>query len=298
MKLTNITVIKELMSRHGVSFTKSLGQNFLINPSVCPKMAGVKTSGRVAVEIGAGIGVLTRELSKTADKVIVIEIDESLKPILAETLADCGNVEIIWGDVLEVDLHKVLEERKAERFDICANLPYYAATHIIMKLLEFSAQGSVCLNSITVMVQHEVAQRFTALPGSKQYGIVSVAARFYSEPEMLFKVSRGSFFPAPNVDSAVIRLNIPPQKKYSLSGEHGENQDKQFFRLVKSAFSERRKQLCNPVSKEFILCGIGKEDVRHALEAIGKNPASRAEELSVEEFINLYENISNRIIVR
>ena len=283
MKLTNITVIKDLMARHGFSFSKSLGQNFLINPSVCPRMAmsATNSSAGTVIEIGAGIGVLTCELAKTAKKVIVIEIDKTLKPVLAETLADYDNVEIIWEDVLKLNMSEIIGD---EEVDVCANLPYYAATHIIMRLLE----QHLPINTITVMVQEEVAQRFTALPGSKQYGIVSVAARFYSKPKMLFKVSRGSFMPAPNVDSAVIRFEPLTTPRLP------ESQTLGFFKLVKSAFSERRKQLCNPVSKEF---GTTKDAIKSALEACGKNPAARAEELSVEEFIELYENIVNRNIM-
>jgi 16S rRNA (adenine1518-N6/adenine1519-N6)-dimethyltransferase len=279
MKLTNISVIKDLMSRHGFTFTKSLGQNFLINPSICPRMAE-GLSGTV-VEIGAGVGVLTRELAKVAERVIVIEIDKKLSPILEETLADCDNVEIIWGNALEMDWSEVIGD---EPVHVCANLPYYAATHIIMQLLE----SDLPIDSITTMVQEEVAQRFTAMPGSKQYGIVSVAARFYSEPKMLFKVSRGSFMPAPNVDSAVIKLNLGSTDLVRPTDRRS------FFRLVRAAFSERRKQLCNPLAKEF---GVSKDEIKNML----KNPAARAEDLSVEEFIELYEkineNISNRNIM-
>jgi 16S rRNA (adenine1518-N6/adenine1519-N6)-dimethyltransferase len=279
MKLTNVSVIKDLMNRHGVVFKKSLGQNFLINPSVCPRMAATVVSApeQTVVEIGAGIGVLTRELSKVASRVIVIEIDEKLKPILDETLADCDNVEIIWGDALQL----IRESLFNEPVSVVANLPYYAATHIIMQLFE----SELPISSITVMVQEEVAQRFTALPGGKQYGMVSVAARFFSTPEMLFKVSRGSFLPAPNVDSAVIRCTIHDSQPIVGDDRKG------FFQLVRAAFSERRKQLCNPVSKEF---GIDKDMVRGMLA----NPNARAEELSLEEFIKLYENISNRNIMR
>ncbi|MCL2036732.1 MAG: 16S rRNA (adenine(1518)-N(6)/adenine(1519)-N(6))-dimethyltransferase RsmA [Oscillospiraceae bacterium] len=270
--LTNPTVIKNLMERHGFTFTKSLGQNFLINPSVCPRMAAALTS-KTVIEIGAGIGVLTRELAKAAEKVIVIEIDEGLKPILTETLSVCPNVEIIWGDVLKLDLAEII----TSPVSVIANLPYYAATHIIIQLME----SKLPINSLIVMVQEEVAQRFAALPGTKQYGSVSVATRFYSQPKTLFKVSRGSFMPAPKVDSAVIRFDLFAEKKYDVD-------ENLFFRLVKAAFSERRKQMCNPVSKEFSESGISKETVKSALEETGKNPLSRAEELSVDEFAELY----------
>jgi 16S rRNA (adenine1518-N6/adenine1519-N6)-dimethyltransferase len=234
-------------------------------------MAQSLESAPAVIEIGAGVGVLTRELAKVAQKVTVIEIDKSLKPILAETLADCNNVEIIWGDALEV----IPKLTFAEPVAVVANLPYYAATHIIMKLLE----SRLPVTSITAMVQEEVAQRFTAKPKSKQYGIVSVAAQFYSNPKTLFKVSRGSFLPSPNVDSAVIRLDITPPPDVD---------EKKFFRLVKTAFSERRKQLCNPLSKEF---SVDRETVK----AILKNPSARAEELSLEEFIELYEKLCKNI---
>jgi 16S rRNA (adenine1518-N6/adenine1519-N6)-dimethyltransferase len=222
-------------------------------------------SGTV-IEIGAGIGVLTRELSKSAEKVIVIEIDNTLKPILDETLADCDNIEIIWGDALEV-IHELSFN---EPVSIVANLPYYAATHIIMQLLECDLP----INSITAMVQDEVAQRFIAEPKSKQYGIVSVAAKLFSTPKLLFKVKRGSFIPAPNVDSAVIRLTSHPPIA-----------SPEVLKLVKVAFSERRKQLCNPVSKKY---RVSKEEVKNLLT----NPNARAEELSLEEFIDLYEKLS------
>ena len=282
MKLTNISVIKDVMQRHGFEFTKSLGQNFLINPSVCPRMA--ETVSGTVVEIGAGVGVLTRELSRTADKVIVIEIDRSLEPILSETLRDCDNVEIIWGDVTKLDFPALLTERGIKSFEVCANLPYYIAANVIMTLLE----SELPIRGITAMVQEEVAKRFTALPCSKLYGAVSVAARFYSEPKLLFRVSRGSFIPAPNVDSAVIRFDVFDQPKHDV--------DKMLFiGLVKAAFSERRKQLANPVAAK--LC-LDKKAVQAALAATGKEPTARAEDLSVNDFAKLYGelyvNISNR----
>jgi len=274
MTLTNIGTVKELLSRHGFSFTKSLGQNFLINPSVCPRMASGISGG--VLEIGPGIGVLTRELAKAAaqssENVAAVEIDESLKPILAETLSDCPNVSVIYGDILKLDIRDLIDKYfKSDMIAVCANLPYYAATHIIMSLLE----QRLPIKTITVMVQEEVAERFTALPNSKQYGIVSVAAAFYSRPKLLFKVKRGSFIPSPNVDSAVIRFDVLEEPKA----------DARLFGLVKAAFSERRKQLCNPVSRVF---GIGKEKVKTALENSGLNPSARAEELSLDDFLKLY----------
>lgn len=278
MILTNISTVRDLLSRHGFSFSKSLGQNFLINPSVCPRMAEGITGG--VLEIGAGIGVLTRELAERAEKVAVIEIDEGLKPILSETLRDCPNVEIIWGDALKLDLRDIIDEHfPGAEIDVCANLPYYAATRIIMDLLE----QRLPIRTITVMVQEEVAERFTAAPRSKQYGSVSVAALFYSRPKLLFKVPRGSFMPKPNVDSAVIRFDVFEENLPDVP------EPEKLLLLVKTAFSERRKQLCNPVSREL---GVDKEKVKTALASIGVGGNARAEELGAREFIALYKELS------
>ena len=287
MNLTNINTIKDLFARHGFAFTKSLGQNFLINPSVCPKIAlGAEKSG--VLEIGAGVGVLTRELAKVSEKVVVIEIDETLKPILAETLADYPNVEIIWADVLKTDLRGLIAEKfGGERISVCANLPYYITSPVIMRLLE----ERLPLSSITVMVQKEAAVRLCAKPGTRNCGAVSVAVRYYSEPKKLFDVSRGSFMPAPNVDSAVIRLDVRVVGglREGRAVPYAANIDEKFFfKIVRASFSQRRKQLANPLSSEL---GLQKEAVKTALEAIGKKPTARAEELTLEEFIGLYKNI-------
>ncbi|MCL2698290.1 MAG: 16S rRNA (adenine(1518)-N(6)/adenine(1519)-N(6))-dimethyltransferase RsmA [Oscillospiraceae bacterium] len=287
MNLTNINTIKGLFARHGFSFTKSLGQNFLINPSVCPKIVPTR-KGLHAFEIGAGVGVLTRELAKVCEKVICVEIDESLKPILAETLADCPNVEMIWGDVLKLDLKRLFAERFPENAEAvcCANLPYYITSPVIMRLLE----ERLPLESITVMVQKEAAVRLCAPPGTRDCGAVSVAVRYYAEPRKLFDVPRGSFMPAPNVDSAVIRLTV---NSVTRLGAHGERradvEDEQFFfRIVRAAFSQRRKQLVNPLSTEL---GLQKEEIKNALSAVGVEPTARAENLTLENYISLYSRL-------
>ncbi|MDR2532433.1 MAG: 16S rRNA (adenine(1518)-N(6)/adenine(1519)-N(6))-dimethyltransferase RsmA [Oscillospiraceae bacterium] len=284
MNLTSVKIIKDLLARHGFSFSKSLGQNFLINPAICPKIvSGGRHLTDIApcgFEIGAGIGVLTKELAKTCKKVICVEIDRTLKPILDETLADCPNVEIVWGDVLKLDLQRLF----AEKFDAdaeiicCANLPYYITSPVIMRLLE----ERLPLKSITVMVQKEAAVRLCAPPGTRNCGAVSAAVRYYSEPKKLFDVSRGSFMPAPNVDSAVIRLDIYAEKRADVEDET------LFFRIVRAAFSQRRKQLVNPVSAELKL---SKETVKAALIACGLNPAARAEELTLEDFIGVFKEL-------
>ncbi|MDE6728414.1 MAG: 16S rRNA (adenine(1518)-N(6)/adenine(1519)-N(6))-dimethyltransferase RsmA, partial [Oscillospiraceae bacterium] len=207
MELTNIGTIKKLFEQNGFSFSKSLGQNFLINPTVCPNIAerGGCKSGVCALEIGTGVGVLTRELAARCDKVTAIEIDERLKPILAETLANLDNVEVIFADVMETDLAAVIAERfgGAETV-VCANLPYYITSPVIMKVLE----SRLPITAMTVMVQKEAAERICAKPGTRECGAIAYAVNYYREPETLFRGNRGSFMPSPNVDSTVIRLDI------------------------------------------------------------------------------------------
>ena len=285
MELTNIGTIKELFTRHGFSFTKSLGQNFLINPSVCPKIAerGGAKKGTAAIEIGTGVGVLTKELAIRCDKVVAVEIDEGLKPILNETLEEFDNVEIVFGDVMETDLHKLISE-KLSGFDeiiVCANLPYYITSPVIMKLLE----ERLPIRSVTVMVQKEAADRLCAKVGSRDSGAITVAVNYYAEPKMLFKVNRGSFMPAPNVDSAVIRLDVNTVPKYTPTDE------KLFFRVVHAAFSQRRKQLINPVSS---MLGIEKKALAEMLEASGIKPTARPEELKMEDFVALSNKLSEK----
>ena len=207
--LTDPAVIKELLQRHGFSFSKALGQNFIINPSVCPRMAelGGVAPGVGVLEIGPGFGVLTAELCRRAEKVVAVELDDRLPPILAETLAEFHNVTIVPGDVMELDLSALIAEHFAGMpVVVCANLPYYITSPVIMRLLE----QPLPIRSLTVMVQKEAAQRITAAPGTRECGAISAAVWYYSTPKLLFSVSRGSFLPAPAVDSAVIRLDIPP----------------------------------------------------------------------------------------
>ena len=274
MELTNIGVIKELFERHGFSFTKSLGQNFLVNPSVCPRIAemGGARSGVCALEIGTGVGVLTKELAKRCSKVVAVEIDTSLKPILEETLADYDNVEIVFADVMETDLAALLAEKAAGmEVVVCANLPYYITSPVIMRVLE----SRLPVSAMTVMVQKEAADRICARPGTRDCGAISCAVSYYSKPELLFKVGRGSFMPSPNVDSAVIRLDIKPHSGRS------EQWERLMFRIIRSSFSQRRKQIANPLSGEL---GIPKQELSAMMEACGIKPTARAEELTLEQF--------------
>ncbi|MEG1028017.1 MAG: 16S rRNA (adenine(1518)-N(6)/adenine(1519)-N(6))-dimethyltransferase RsmA, partial [Oscillospiraceae bacterium] len=203
MNLCNLSTIKDIQKRYGFDFSKSLGQNFIINPSVCPKIAENCLEG--VIEIGTGFGVLTAELCKKAKKVVAIEIDKKLLPVLQETLAEYDNYKIINEDILKIDLKKLIQEEfNGMQVSVCANLPYYITSPIIMALLE----QRLPIKQITVMVQKEAAERICAAMGTRQCGAITAAVNYYSKATKLFDVSRGSFYPAPNVDSAVIKLEI------------------------------------------------------------------------------------------
>ena len=282
--LTNINLIKSLFEKHGFSFSKTLGQNFLVNPSVCPKIAemGNAQKGFGIIEIGTGIGVLTNELAKCADKVVAIEIDERLIPILKETLAEYDNVKIINADILKVDLEKLI----ADEFDgldvaVCANLPYYITSPIIMALLE----KRLPLKSVTVMVQKEAGLRLCAEMATREMGAVTVAVRYFSTPEILFNVSRGSFMPPPNVDSCVVRFNVNEETPQGVTDE------KFFFKVVRAAFSQRRKTLANSVSA----AGFSKQEVIKAVASTGLLPTIRPEQLSMDNFIAFAEELKRTL---
>lgn len=276
-RLSDISNIKNILSRHGFTFSKSLGQNFLINPSVCPKMANASILGdNVGVlEIGPGIGVLTNELCKSAKKVVAIEIDKRLIPVLSETLQEHNNVKVINEDVMKLDLHKLIkEEFSGMDLAVCANLPYYITSPVIMKLLE----DKLPIDSITVMVQKEAADRICAKDGTRNCGAVTIGVRYYSEPELLFKVSAGSFMPAPKVDSAVIRLNI---RKTPIVKPKDE---KLFFSVVKASFLQRRKVLSNSLASGL---SMRKDDISAILEKANIPQNARAEELKMEDFCRI-----------
>ncbi|MEE0953251.1 MAG: 16S rRNA (adenine(1518)-N(6)/adenine(1519)-N(6))-dimethyltransferase RsmA [Ruminococcus sp.] len=272
-RLSDIGTIKELLSRHGFSFSKALGQNFLVNPSVCPRMAESCGAGPGVgvLEIGPGIGVLTQELCQLADKVVAVELDKRLLPVLGETLAEFDNIRIVNADVLKLDLNRLI----AEEFDglevvVCANLPYYITSPVIMKLLE----DRLPIKAITVMVQKEAAQRICAPVGSRESGAVTVSVNYYAEPELLFHVSAGSFMPAPKVDSAVMRLKVLQKPPVDCDAAA-------FFRTVKAAFSQRRKVIANSLSAGL---GMSKADAAALLEQAGVAPNARAEQLSLQDF--------------
>lgn len=281
MNLADIYTLKSLLIKEGFSFKKSLGQNFLIDPDVCPAMAemGCNPNGGV-LEIGPGVGVLTRELSKNAKKVVAIELDERLKKILPKTLGDLDNVEVIFGDAMKLDLKQIIEERFAgcEDVRVCANLPYYITSPIIMMLLE----SRLPIKSITVMVQKEAAERLCAKVGTRAAGAVTVAVAYYAQTEVLFHVDRSSFMPPPNVDSAVIKLNILPEPPIKVKDE------KKFFALVRSAFAQRRKTLVNTVSNTL---NIPKDALRNALNDLEIKETVRGEELTMEQLASLSDEL-------
>lgn len=275
--LSDINVIKDVMTRHGFSFSKALGQNFIIDPTVCPRIADESLiDGETGViEIGAGVGVLTAELAKRARKVVCVELDKRLLPVLDETLSDFDNVIVINDDILKVDLHKLIDEQfGGMRVCVCANLPYYITSPIIMTLLE----AHLPIDSITVMVQREAADRLCAEVGSRDAGAVTVAVNYYAKAQKLFNVSRGAFMPSPNVDSAVIKLDMRDEPPVEVDDE------KKFFRLVKSAFGQRRKTAANSISSGM---GLPKETVISALESGGFDKSVRAESFTMDDFCKL-----------
>lgn len=276
-RLSDISTIRAVLEKNGFHFSKALGQNFLINPSVCPRMAALSGAADCAgaVEVGPGIGVLTWELSKVAKKVVSIELDKRLLPVLDETLAGCDNVKILNADVMKLDLRRMIEEEfPGGEVAVCANLPYYITSPVIMRLLE----ERLPVTSITVMVQKEAAERLCAHPGERACGAVSAAVWYYAEPEILFQVSRGSFMPAPNVDSAVIRLRIRRTSPVEVADEPF------FFRVVRAAFAQRRKTAVNSIANTL---GRSKQAVAAAFDAAGVLQNARAEALTLEDFAAL-----------
>lgn len=276
--LSDLKTVRAILEKHGFSFSKALGQNFLINPNVCPAMAeeAVESGEDGVLEVGPGIGVLTAELCARAKKVVAVELDRRLLPVLSETLGDFDNVEIVSGDVLKLDLHALLREKFAgcRKVTVCANLPYYITSPVIMKLLE----EKLPVESIVVMVQKEAADRLCAEVGSREAGAVTVAVQYYAAAETLFKVGRGSFVPSPKVDSAVIRLDIRKDAAFAPTDEAF------FFRMVRAAFAQRRKTALNGISAGLAL---PKETVAAALERAGLPADVRAEKLTMEQLCRL-----------
>lgn len=275
MELTDIRVIKDIVRDFGFSFSKGLGQNFLLDKNVLEDIVDAADVSEGVIEVGPGFGVLTRELAKNSKKVISIELDSRLFPVLDYTLEEFDNVKIIEGDVLKINLKDVInEEFSGEKISVAANLPYYITTPIITMLLE----GKYPIKRIVVMVQKEVALRLAADAGSKDYGAISVLTRYYTNPRIVTVVPADSFYPAPKVDSAVVCLEVLDKPNVDVKDE------KMFFKVVKGAFSQRRKTLLNCLSSSF---GLDKETTAEKIRNCGIEPGIRGEKLGIEEFARL-----------
>lgn len=284
-KIYSPKAIGQMKNKYGFKFSKSLGQNFLTDGNIIEKIveASGATEDDLVIEIGPGMGVLTQVASQMAGHVVAIEIDESLIPILKENLRDCENVQVINQDVLKTDINEIVERYRREfgikGVKVIGNLPYYITTPIIMKLLK----DKVPADSITIMLQKEVADRIKAAPGTKTYGAISVAVQYYGTVDGVLKVPKEAFVPQPKVDSAVIRINLSEKRQVEVEDEE------LYFQVVKAGFSMRRKTLSNSLTN---LKDINKEEIVRALSDAGIDPTRRAETLSFEEFAKLTDAIA------
>lgn len=280
--LANPAVIRDIMRRHGFRFSKKMGQNFIIDAHLCPRIAEAAGAGPdvAALEIGPGIGVLTAELAKRCGRVVAVELDKRLPAVLAETLAEFPNVEVVCGDILRLDLHELFRD-KFSGMDVivCANLPYYITSPVLMALLE----AKLPVRSITVMVQKEAAERICAPMPGRQAGAITAAIRWRSVPRLLFAVKPGCFMPPPGVMSAVIRLDM-------LESPPFEADEAVLFRVVKAAFSQRRKTLENCLSSGL---AIPKPQAAGILGQAGIPPSTRAEQLSLADFAAIANAMSS-----
>ncbi len=281
MKLTNIGTVKALMEKHGIRFQKKFGQNFLVNEEIPMRIADECGAGEndCILEIGPGIGTLTRELCAVAGKVVAVEIDGGLIPVLEETLADFDNVEVINSDIMKTDINKLFEEKfSGKDVYVCANLPYYITTPILMLLLE----SRLPFKKMTFMVQKEVADRLSSNSKEGDYGAVTASVSYYGKVEKLFNVSAGNFMPIPKVDSAVIQITLYEEPPVKVADE------KLFFKVIKAAFEQRRKTLVNALSGKV---DISKEDIISAVTVAGLDPNIRGERLDITQFARLSDEI-------
>lgn len=282
MELTNINEIKELLSRHGFRFSKSMGQNFLTAAWVPRDIADSAEldEGTGVLEVGPGIGCLTKQLSLRAGKVLSVELDNALRPILAETLSECENVEVIFGDVLKQDLPALVKEHFAGmRCAVCANLPYNVTSPLLTAFIE-----AECFETITVMIQREVARRICAAPGTADYGAFGIFVQWHMETELLFDVPPSCFIPQPKVTSSVIRLRR--------RAEHpAETTDEQFlFKVIRAAFNQRRKTLINAISSQ--IPGVTKEQAERAVTESGFDARIRGETLNIGKFATIADKLA------
>ena len=284
INVTDIQVMKPLLQAHGFHFSKAKGQNFLIAswvPQQIAEDAGVDETAGV-LEIGPGIGPLTQQLALRAKKVCAVELDERLKPILGITVGQFDNLEIIWNDVLKMDVKALVEEKfQGLRPMACANLPYYITSPILSALLE-----AECFDSVTVMVQKEVAQRIAAKPGTADYSAFTVFCNYYAEPEILFDVPAHCFMPQPKVTSAVIQLKVRKERPWNITDPDI------FFRVVKASFAMRRKKLSNGLASGFP--ELGKAGAEEVLASCGFDANVRGETLSIQQFGDIANEICRR----
>ena len=284
-RLSSHSATMELVKKHGFKYTKSLGQNFLIDDNIVDKIvagAGIGPGDKI-IEVGPGIGTLTREMASRAQNLMAVEIDKNLIPILEDTLGDYDNVKIVNEDIIKADIRGLIDENLGGGpVKLVANLPYYITTPIIMRFLE----ENINVTDIVVMVQKEVAERMNAQPGGKDFGALSVAVQYYCDTEIVAKVPRHLFVPQPNVDSIVIALRVRPERKYKVDDED------LYFKVVKAAFGQRRKTLLNSISS---MGNLSKDQVKEALEEAGIDPKRRGETLSLDEFAILSNVIGNKL---
>jgi len=286
MKLTDVKTVRELLGGEKTVLKKKYGQNFLINEEIVEEIADASAAGKESgvIEIGPGIGTLTSALCKRAKRVCAIEIDSTLVPVLSKTLAEFDNVNVINADVLKCDLAKIIEENFPDCAEvlICANLPYYITTPILMHILE----ANVKVSSITVMVQKEVADRICAKAGDKNCGAITSVIAYYGEAKSVLTVKAGNFLPAPKVDSAVVRIDLYDGPQVNTGDE------KTFFRVIKGAFGQRRKTLLNSLSTEF--SELSKSELEQILIESGIDTQIRGEKLTNEDFARLSRNICKK----
>lgn len=281
MELTNSEYIRELLGRHGFHFSKSLGQNFLTAAWVPEDIAaaGVAEGGLGVLEVGPGIGCLTRELSKRAERVVSIELDKALKPVLAETLTDCKNVEVLFGDALKLDLAALAEEKLGGlKKAVCANLPYNVTSPLLTTFIKAG-----CFDTVTVMIQREVARRICAAPGCPDYGAFGIFVQWHMEPESLFDVPPSCFMPQPKVTSSVIRLKKRSEHPVRVRDEE------LMFRIIRAAFNQRRKTLVNALGSR--LGKITREQAAQAIENCGFDTRIRGETLDIGGFAKISDEI-------
>lgn len=282
MELTSPKVIKQIAEQFDFGFSKGLGQNFLLDPQVLDKIADAADIDDGVLEVGPGFGVLTKRLCQTGKKVVSVEIDKRLIPVLDYTLSEFDNVKIIEKDILKTDVKALIDEEfDGKRISVAANLPYYITTPIITKLIE----EKLPIKNIVVMVQKEVAERIAAKPGKKDYGAISVLCQYYTNPRLVTIVPKGSFYPAPKVDSAVLCMEVQDKPNVEVMDE------KLFFKVVRAAFGQRRKTLLNCLSSSF---PCGKDTLSELLTSVGIEPTVRGEKLGLLEFAKIADALKTQ----